>query len=383
MERKKESKDMYCKKCGSQIPEAFAFCPNCGSQTGANVQNSASAPAGNTPNATSTTPPPAYTVPPVPNMYAQQPTALEPKKKKKKGCLVVFLIVLALFVLLFIGIMFLSPSDTPDDSKLPAGADTATSQATQNPSTGSVTIEPQVLFDGNSIKVTATSLDEDGFFGADINVTVENNSAKNITVQANSCSVNGVMVETIFSSDVAAGKKANDSITLSSVDLKAANITTIKDIEFVLHIFDSDSYDAIADSDTIKITTSADSNYVQTYDDSGFLAYEDSMVKIVVKKLNSSDSFWGSDVYLYIENKSDKNITVQASDVSINGFMVDPAFSCEVNTGKRAFDTITFFESDLEKNGITDITEIELKFHIFDTNSWNDIKDTEIIAIKF
>lgn len=178
-------------------------------------------------------------------------------------------------------------------------------------------------------------------------------------------------------------KKANDSITLSSVDLKAANITTIKDIEFVLHIFDSDSYDAIADSDTIKITTSADSNYVQTYDDSGFLAYEDSMVKIVVKKLNSSDSFWGSDVYLYIENKSDKNITVQASDVSINGFMVDPAFSCEVNAGKRAFDTITFFESDLEKNGITDITEIELKFHIFDTNSWNDIKDTEIIAIKF
>ena len=34
-------------------------------------------------------------------------------------------------------------------------------------------------------------------------------------------------------------------------------------------------------------------------------------------------------------------------------------------------------------HGITDITEIELKFHIFDTNSWNDIKDTEIIAIKF
>lgn len=375
---------MYCKNCGSQIPDSSAFCPNCGTKNDASVQNSASAPIGSTPNTTNTTPPPAYTVPPVPNMFAQQPVAPEPqKKKKKKGCLVVFLIVLALFVLLFIGILFLSPSDTPDDSKLPAGADTATSQSTQNPSAEAVTIEPQVLFDSNSIKVTATSLDEDGFFGADINVTVENNSAKNIAVQANSCSVNGVMVDTIFSAEVAAGKKANDSITLSSSDLKAANITTIKDIEFVLHVFDPDSYDTIVDSDTIKITTSADSDYVQTYDDSGFLAYEDSTVKIVVKKLNSSDSFWGSDVYLYIENKSDKNITVQASDVSIDGFMVEPAFSCEVDAGKRAFDTITFFESDLEKNNITDITEIELKFHIFDTKSWKTIKDTQAITIQF
>lgn len=382
--QKKETIKMNCKKCGAQIPDNSSFCLKCGNPIGANAQNPAVPQTPyNAPNTQGATPPPIYSAPPqAPNMYAQ-PSAPEPKKKKKKGCLVVFLIILALFVLFFFGLLFLSPSDTPDDSKLPAGADTATSQAAQNPSSESVTIEPQVLFDSNSIKVTATSLDVDGFFGADINVTIENNSAKNVTVQANACSVNGVMVETIFSSDVATGKKANDSITLSSVDLKAANITTIKDIEFILHIYDSDSYDTIVDSNTIKITTSADSNYVQTYDDSGFLAYEDSMVKIVVKKLNSSESFWGSDVYLYIENKSDKSITVQATDVSINGFMVDPAFSCEVNTGKRAFDTITFFESDLEKNGITDITEIELKFHIFETESGNDIKDTESIIIKF
>lgn len=374
---------MYCKKCGAQIPDNSTFCLKCGNQTDSNAQDQSVPPTPyNAPNAQGATSPPIYSAPPqAPNMYAQ-PYAPEPKKKKK-GCLVVFLIVLALFVLFFFGLLFLSPSDTPDDSKLPAGADTATSQAAQNPSSESVTIEPQVLFDSNSIKVTANSLDVDGFFGADINVTIENNSAKNVTVQANSCSVNGVMIESIFSSEVAAGKKANDSITLSDVDLKAANITTIKDIEFILHIYDSDSYDTIVDSNTIRITTSADSNYVQTYDDSGFLAYEDSMVKIVVKKLNSSESFWGSDVYLYIENKSDKNITVQATDVSIDGFMVDPAFSCEVNAGKRAFDTITFFESDLKKNGITDITEIELKFHIFETESWDDIKDTESITIKF
>jgi len=86
---------------------------------------------------------------------------------------------------------------------------------------------------------------------------------------------------------------------------------------------------------------------------------------------------------LYIENNTDKAITVQARDVSINDFMVDPVFSCEVISGKKAFDTITFMESDLTDNGITDINDLELKLHIFDTETWDTIKDTDIIKISF
>jgi hypothetical protein len=106
--------------------------------------------------------------------------------------------------------------------------------------------------------------------------------------------------------------------------LKAAGITTIKDIEFSLHIFDTESMDTIVDTDLIKLKTSVDESFVQKFDDSGFTAYDADGIKVVVKEMNSSESFWGSDIYLYIENNTDKDITVQARDVSVDGFMIDP-----------------------------------------------------------
>ena len=86
---------------------------------------------------------------------------------------------------------------------------------------------------------------------------------------------------------------------------------------------------------------------------------------------------------VYIENNSDKNITVQTRDVSIDGFMVEAMFSCDVVAGKRAVDAITFMESDLTENEITAINDVELSFHVFDMNDWNTIADTEVVTITF
>ena len=360
---------MNCNHCGTQNPDESKLCQNCGAPLTATAPSTGNQPQPFQESAVQS------------QQNIQPPYSLpQPKKKKKTGCLVAVIIVLVIAILGIIGLTRL-PSKK-DDSKTPVGANTQSTE-TQSEKVEKVSIDEQVIFDRNSIKVTVTGLDVNGLFGADINVTIENNSRQNITIQANKCSVNDVMVDPIFSADIAAGKKANDAITLSSSDLKTANITTIKSIEFVLHVFDSDSYETILDSDAIKLKTSADRSYVQTYDDSGFLAYDDSGIKIVVKKLNSSDSFWGSDVYLYVENNSQKDVTIQARNVSINGYMVEPAFSCDVVSGKKAYDTITFFESDLEENNITDISEIELSFHIYDLTSWDDIKDTDPITIKF
>ena len=246
-----------------------------------------------------------------------------------------------------------------------------------------LSIERQIIYEKDNIRITVTGLDNDDLFGPAINVLVENNSGRNITVQAWNCSVNGLMVEAMFSCDVAAGKKANDAISFFSSDLETAHITMMQHIDFSVHIFDSDSWEDIDNSEIITLTTNADPAYIQEFDDSGFVAYDAEGIKIVVQKLNSSDSFWGSDLYVYVENNTDANITIQSSDVSINGFMVEPAFSCDITAGNKAYDTITFFESDLEDNGITDISEMDIKFVAFDSDSWNDILETDIVTIEF
>lgn len=245
-----------------------------------------------------------------------------------------------------------------------------------------VTIEETVLLDENGIKITAIGL-EDGWFGTDLKLLIENNGDKNVTVQARNSSVNGFMVDTMMSEDVVAGKKANTTLTFSTGGLKEANITTVANMEFAFHIFETDSWDTYLDSAMIVLETSAADGYEQAVDDSGTVFYDTDGIKIVGKGLSTDDSIFGLGLIVYIENNTEKNITVQVRDTSVNGFMVDPSMSQDVVSGKKAISAVTFFSSDLEGNGIEDITEIETSFHIFDMDSWDGIADTEAIVINF
>ena len=101
-------------------------------------------------------------------------------------------------------------------------------------------------------------------------------------------------------------------------------------------------------------------------------------MKIVVKGLSENKS-----IILYIYNSNKKDVTVQAQDCSINGFMVDPYFSCDVVSGKHAITTISFSSSELEENEIETIETVELSFHIFDMETWDTIVDTAPITINF
>ena len=244
------------------------------------------------------------------------------------------------------------------------------------------TITEQVLYDENDIRITATGL-EDGLFGTELQLLIENNSGQGITVQARNANVNGYMVSTMMSADVAAGKKANDSLTFETSGLKECGIETIATMEFSFHIFNTESWDDIADTEVIKVDTSAAGSYTQTYDDSGEVLVDADGVKIVGKGLSADGSFWGPGVILYIENNTEKDITVQVRDVSVNGFMVESSMSEDVVAGKKALSAVQFFSSDLESNSITDITDVELYFHIFELSTMDTVFDSDVITIQF
>lgn len=245
------------------------------------------------------------------------------------------------------------------------------------------TVAETVLVDEAGVKITAKSLDADSIFGPELKLLIENNSGKDLTFQCRDASVNGYMVQTMMSVDVVNGKKANDSLTFMESDFETCGIDAIADMEFAFHIFATADWETYLDTETIQIKTSIADTYEYTYDDSGDLAYSGNDIKIVVKGLEEEKSILGPSVVVYIENNGDKDITVQTRDVSINGFMVNSIFSCDVVSGKRAVDGITFMSSDLEDNGITAIQDIELSFHVFDSDNWDTIVDTEVVKIAF
>ncbi|HZK35233.1 MAG TPA: hypothetical protein VFD33_07985 [Bacillota bacterium] len=247
----------------------------------------------------------------------------------------------------------------------------------------SITVDEQVLYNEGDIFIELKSLDEEGIFGPSLKVLIENNRDEDIMVQTRGTTVNDLVVDTIFSANVVAGKSSNDEITFSQDSLDKAGIEIIKDIELRFSVSDADSWGTLVETDIISISTSADPAFEQTYDDSGQVVLDQDGYRVVVKRVSSEDSFWGADVYVFIENNSDKAITIQTRDVSINGFMVDPIFSSDIPAGKKAYDTITFMESDLEDNDISSIDELEMVLHIIEKESWDTLLDTDPIVVNF
>ena len=255
-------------------------------------------------------------------------------------------------------------------------------ESTDDSTKEEVTITEAVLLDEAGVKITAKSFSEDSLFGPEVKLLIENNSGKNLTFQARNTSVNGFMTANTMSVNVVNGKKANDSLTLFKSSLEDAGIEKVSDIELSFYIFDSDEWDEYLSTPQIQIKTSAYGNYVHSFDDSGDVVLDDNGIKIVIKGLNNDDLL-GQSIVVYVENNTGRNITVQNDNVSVNGFMVNSIYSCNVVDTKRAIDSITFLSTELEENEITDIESVELSFHIFDSDSWDTILDTETVTINF
>ena len=286
-------------------------------------------------------------------------------KRKWIGILLV-----CLFVVLVVSGCGSSSTELTDDS---AGGTNVESTDSTLP-----TIEEQVLIDEDGIKITATEYTTDSIWGDAINLLIENNSDKDYSVGCDALIVNDYMITDLFGSEIAAGKKANETMDLSSSELKAAGIDSVGKIEIYFHAYDSDWNYAFQNEYT-EIKTSEYDNMDTTPNDAGKELYNDKGIKIVGKAVDE-DSFWGTAILLYIENNSGKNVGISVDDMSINGFMMDPFFSTTVYDGKKAVDDITILSSDLEDNGIESIEEVELKFHIYDEETYDTITDTKPIT---
>lgn len=262
-----------------------------------------------------------------------------------------------------------------------AGTEQEDQNVQQEQEEAGASIEEQILLEQDGIKITATGMEKDSIWGEGVKLLIENSTEKNIGVGCNALIVNDYMITDLFSTSVAAGKKSNEVMYMSSTELEAAGISNIGQIEIYFHIYDGDSYDTIFDADKVVIQTSEYADMDTENSQEGKELYNQDGVRIVGKYVDE-ESFWGTAVLLYIENSSGRNIGVNCDNMSVNGFMVTPYFSSTVYDGKKALEDITILSSDLESNGIESVDELEVNFHIYDADSYETITDTGAIAFQ-
>lgn len=239
-----------------------------------------------------------------------------------------------------------------------------------------------VLLNDYGVKITAKGTERANLFGPGLKLLIENNSGKNLVVQARNVSVNGYMTDVMFSADVADGKKKNDSIIFQNASLSRSGIDTLAEIELSFHIFESESWDTYVDTEPVTVRTKAAETYQFSFDDSGKPLYSGNGIRIVAKDISESENVFGTSLHLYIENNTDKTVTVQSRNVSVNGFMVEPLFSSDITPGKRVVSSMVFMKSSLEENEITSIETVELSFHVFESESWDTVFDSEAITFE-
>ena len=305
-----------------------------------------------------------------------------------------------------------------NDGKMNAG--TVTGEAGFQEFQKTASIEETILYNSDDILITATEL---GYtdYSADISVVIENNSEKDLTFISNSIgyscnSVNGYMIaDGYINSSVAAGKKANETLSLSYDMLRLYGIFEIADIEIGFDISDdeynhiytgpcqirtsiADQYDyqrqsyretvvdelkdayGIQSVGTVTLTmefenqegekigdpamiTVENPNAVSEFSQEGEEVYNSDSIRIVMKDVIEEDSEYSGDMYvlLMVENKTSENITITDvyDSLAVNGYMMDSIISpVNIKGGSSAIMKIQLWQSDLEENSIEDISDI-------------------------
>ena len=243
-----------------------------------------------------------------------------------------------------------------------------------------VTTKAEMVFDemvavsNDLCSVKLVEIDPDNMWGYTIKAELENKSSdKTYMFSVDGAYINGVQCDPFFASEVASGKKANESIHFSDSDLEKNNIGEYTDIEITFKVYDSDDWQADDVAyETVHVYPYGEENavkYTRAAKDTDTVLLDNEYATVIVTDYEQ-DEIWGYSANVFILNKSDKNLMISVDEASVNGFMADPYFSTSISAGKCKFDSISWSETTFEENGIESVEEISFILNVSDYDEW-------------
>ena len=271
--------------------------------------------------------------------------------------------------LLLTGCRAASPEITTQSPQIAAPS------ATQAPATQPTQYQfPEtVLVNNEHCAVTVRSIDPEGTFGYTMQVLLENRTDLELMFSLREVSVNGFMCDPFFAATVSPGMKANEEVSFLKEDLAANGIADVTDITFELVVYDS--MDLLAEylvEEDVTVYPQGEAAY-RTYErqpqPGDVVLFTNADCAMTVTGFDPESS-WGYAMHVFLENRTDDTLMFSASNVAVNGFMCDPYWAVEVAPGKKCNTQITWLESDLTENGITQVETISLPVRVYESDDW-------------
>ena len=110
--------------------------------------------------------------------------------------------------------------------------------------------------------------------------------------------------------------------------------------------------------------------------------YSDENISIDFDGIYKSSSKNMYEICFTIENYSYKVLCVQMINTSIDGIMIEPAFSVTISPGKTAICKAYIYGDYIENTDISNAEILETRFCIFDDDNWFDEYYTDFMSIE-
>lgn len=244
-----------------------------------------------------------------------------------------------------------------------------------------ITVDEQIIVDQDGIVITVKSFENDESHGPTFILQIDNSTDKDLIMNSDLATVNGITVDTMLACDVMAGDVVEQELYINKYDLDISEITTIKDIEISFSAYDVATYTIIFKSDVVLFSTNVDASFTQSIDDSGIAVYEDGGIRVVMKEDVIENE--NGDMYLriFVENNTDVAVSVSTGNVLVNGSPITASFASYVPAGKVDYVYMAFGTGDLKANEIVSINEIEFSLYGYEFDSLEELFAKDNIKI--
>ncbi|MBO7453155.1 MAG: hypothetical protein J6U54_22715, partial [Clostridiales bacterium] len=254
----------------------------------------------------------------------------------------------------------------------------------KNGQAGSYKVDEEVIYDADDIKITATGIVYDDYYGNSLELMIENNSDEKISLYSRNVYVNKCSIDTYMNGgDVKSGSKAYATIGLG--DKQIANYYDMKsvgEIEFLLYGYD-DEYNNVFSTDNgeviVQLTTDKKPDEPKFTGGTTIIDEPD----LFVQAKMGTDIYGYTAIIVYCENETGKDLYIEADSLEINATTISDAYlNVNVKNGYKGMGFLTLFDNTLSDNHIDEFEKVMLALEVSDQNSWQDSYVTDEIEIS-
>ncbi len=324
---------MFCQNCGSQMPDDGRFCPVCGA--GAGEVNKPQPQAQSDFNSQ-----PPGAIPPVSG------TAPEKKKKGVPAFLVVYLALLAVFI----GVVMALVLKFADKNGPLHGAK----------------VKSQAIWETEDLKVTVKGLyfdEETREAPRYLVLEAKNTGDTEKQLSVGDAAINTIMVDSELALSVPVGGKAKGELHFSGRELE--NLAALDEIFSIAFTLREDN--AGLTSDVIELDTGLKEHEIYMYTGEDSPQYEENGIIVNYHSLYSMFSDYGPGMEFYVENNTDRTISIKSGDVKVNG---DEAESREFEKAflphTRGYVYLVLNMQQLEEDDLLPLKNVSSEFEGYD-----------------